>query len=334
MRLNNKIFITGAAGFIGFHVSKTLLEKGFRVYGIDNINNYYDTQIKKDRLKILKSYDDFYFKKINLGKGKSLDNFFKLIKPTEVINLAAQAGVRYSFINPEAYIESNLDGFFNVLNCCKKYKIKHLIYASSSSVYGLNKDYPFSELSNVDHPVSLYAASKKSNELLAHSYSHLFGLPTTGLRFFTVYGPWGRPDMSLFIFVKNILENKKINIFGNGKMLRDFTYIDDIVDSIVRLVLKPPKKSKSINPSSSSAPWRIFNIGNNSPITLLEYIKIIEKILNKKAKKKYFPMQPGDVRATAANTDLLYKYIGFKPSTDLEEGINKFIKWYKEYYKS
>ena len=334
MRLNNKILITGAAGFIGFHVSKTLLEKGFRVYGIDNINNYYDTQIKKDRLKILKSYDDFYFKKINLGKGKSLDNFFKLIKPTEVINLAAQAGVRYSFINPEAYIESNLDGFFNVLNCCKKYKIKHLIYASSSSVYGLNKDYPFSELSNVDHPVSLYAASKKSNELLAHSYSHLFGLPTTGLRFFTVYGPWGRPDMSLFIFVKNILENKKINIFGNGKMLRDFTYIDDIVDSIVRLVLKPPKKSKSINPSSSSAPWRIFNIGNNSPITLLEYIKIIEKILNKKAKKKYFPMQPGDVRATAANTDLLYKYIGFKPSTDLEEGINKFIKWYKEYYKS
>tara|TARA_B100001027_G_C16254679_1_gene326283 strand:- start:722 stop:1726 length:1005 start_codon:yes stop_codon:yes gene_type:complete len=334
MRLNNKIFITGAAGFIGFHVSKTLLEKGFRVYGIDNINNYYDTQIKKDRLKILKSYDDFYFKKINLGKGKSLDNFFKLIKPTEVINLAAQAGVRYSFINPEAYIESNLVGFFNVLNCCKKYKIKHLIYASSSSVYGLNKDYPFSELSNVDHPVSLYAASKKSNELLAHSYSHLFGLPTTGLRFFTVYGPWGRPDMSLFIFVKNILENKKINIFGNGKMLRDFTYIDDIVDSIVRLVLKPPKKSKSINPSSSSAPWRIFNIGNNSPITLLEYIKIIEKILNKKAKKKYFPMQPGDVRATAANTDLLYKYIGFKPSTDLEEGINKFIKWYKEYYKS
>tara|TARA_S200000501_G_scaffold373191_1_gene419763 strand:- start:1819 stop:2823 length:1005 start_codon:yes stop_codon:yes gene_type:complete len=334
MRLNNKILITGAAGFIGFHVSKTLLEKGFRVYGIDNINNYYDTQIKKDRLKILKSYDDFYFKKINLGKGKSLDNFFKLIKPTEVINLAAQAGVRYSFINPEAYIESNLVGFFNVLNCCKKYKIKHLIYASSSSVYGLNKDYPFSELSNVDHPVSLYAASKKSNELLAHSYSHLFGLPTTGLRFFTVYGPWGRPDMSLFIFVKNILENKKINIFGNGKMLRDFTYIDDIVDSIVRLVLKPPKKSKSINPSSSSAPWRIFNIGNNSPITLLEYIKIIEKILNKKAKKKYFPMQPGDVRATAANTDLLYKYIGFKPSTDLEEGINKFIKWYKEYYKS
>tara|TARA_B100001063_G_C16769198_1_gene560494 strand:+ start:1569 stop:2573 length:1005 start_codon:yes stop_codon:yes gene_type:complete len=334
MRLNNKILITGAAGFIGFHVSKKLLEKGFRVYGIDNINNYYDTQIKKDRLKILKSYDDFYFKKINLGKGKSLDDFFKLIKPTEVINLAAQAGVRYSFINPEAYIESNLVGFFNVLDCCKKYKIKHLIYASSSSVYGLNKDYPFSELSNVDHPASLYAASKKSNELLAHSYSHLFGLPTTGLRFFTVYGPWGRPDMSLFIFVKNILENKKINIFGNGKMLRDFTYIDDIVDSIVRLVFKPPKKSKSINPSSSSAPWKIFNIGNNSPITLLEYIEIIEKILNKKAKKKYFPMQPGDVRATAANTDLLYKYIGFKPSTDLEEGINKFIKWYKEYYKS
>ena len=333
MKPTEKILVTGNAGFIGFHLSKKLLEKGFKVIGLDNVNDYYDIGIKKDRLKILKNSKNFIFFKVNLSSEKKIDEIFKKHRPKYVVNLAAQAGVRYSFTNPEAYIESNLQGFFNILNSCKKNKVKHFIYASSSSVYGLNKDFPFSENQNVDHPVSLYAATKKSNELIAHSYSHLFNLPTTGLRFFTVYGPWGRPDMSLFLFVDRIMKNKKIKVFGNGKMLRDFTYVDDIVESIVKLIKLPPKKSKSISPSSSIAPWKIFNIGNNSPVTLKEYIQIIEKKIGKKAEKVFLPMQPGDVRATAADTKLLHECIGFKPSTKLEDGIESFIGWYKEYYK-
>lgn len=333
MKPIEKILVTGNAGFIGFHLSKKLLEKGYKIIGLDNVNDYYDVGIKKDRLKILKNSKNFTFFKVNLSSEKKIDEIFKKHKPKYVVNLAAQAGVRYSFTNPEAYIESNLQGFFNILNSCKNNKVKHFIYASSSSVYGLNKDFPFSENQNVDHPVSLYAATKKSNELIAHSYSHLFNLPTTGLRFFTVYGPWGRPDMSLFLFVDRIMKNKKIKVFGNGRMLRDFTYIDDIVESIIKLIKLPPKKSKNISPSSSIAPWKVFNIGNNSPVTLKEYIQIIEKKIGKKAKKVYLPMQPGDVRATAADTNLLHKYIGFKPSTRLEDGIESFVEWYKEYYK-
>lgn len=333
MKPIEKILVTGNAGFIGFHLSKKLLEKGYKIIGLDNVNDYYDVGIKKDRLKILKNSKNFIFFKVNLSSEKKIDEIFKKHKPKYVVNLAAQAGVRYSFTNPEAYIESNLQGFFNILNSCKNNKVKHFIYASSSSVYGLNKDFPFSENQNVDHPVSLYAATKKSNELIAHSYSHLFNLPTTGLRFFTVYGPWGRPDMSLFLFVDRIMKNKKIKVFGNGRMLRDFTYIDDIVESIIKLIKLPPKKSKNISPSSSIAPWKVFNIGNNSPVTLKEYIQIIEKKIGKKAEKVYLPMQPGDVRATAADTNLLHKYIGFKPSTKLEDGIESFVEWYKEYYK-
>jgi|TARA_A100001015_G_scaffold31301_1_gene34884 UDP-glucuronate 4-epimerase len=333
MKPIEKILVTGNAGFIGFHLSKKLLEKGYKIIGLDNVNDYYDVGIKKDRLKILKNSKNFIFFKVNLSSEKKIDEIFKKHKPKYVVNLAAQAGVRYSFTNPEAYIESNLQGFFNILNSCKNNKVKHFIYASSSSVYGLNKDFPFSENQNVDHPVSLYAATKKSNELIAHSYSHLFNLPTTGLRFFTVYGPWGRPDMSLFLFVDRIMKNKKIKVFGNGRMLRDFTYIDDIVESIIKLIKLPPEKSKNISPSSSIAPWKVFNIGNNSPVTLKEYIQIIEKKIGKKAEKVYLPMQPGDVRATAADTKLLHKYIGFKPSTKLEDGIESFVEWYKGYYK-
>lgn len=333
MKQAEKIIVTGNAGFIGFHLSVKLLEKGYKVIGIDNVNDYYDVSIKKDRLKILKQNENFIFHKVNLASEKKINEIFKKCNPKYVVNLAAQAGVRYSFTNPEAYIESNIKGFFNILNASKNNKVEHFIYASSSSVYGLNKDFPFSENQNVDHPVSLYAATKKSNELIAHSYSHLFNLPTTGLRFFTVYGPWGRPDMSLFLFVDRIIKNKKIKVFGHGKMLRDFTYIDDIVKSIIKLIKHPPKKSKLLSPSSSNAPWKVFNIGNNSPVTLKEYIQIIERKTGKKAKKLFLPMQPGDVRATAADTKLLHKYIGFKPSTKLEEGIENFVNWYKKYYK-
>tara|TARA_B100000212_G_C27367763_1_gene531083 strand:+ start:531 stop:1541 length:1011 start_codon:yes stop_codon:yes gene_type:complete len=332
------IFITGAAGFIGFHLSKRLIKNGNRVIGIDNLNDYYDPKLKEARIEILKSYKDlFFFKKINLEDKESLKGIFLKYKPEIIVNLAAQAGVRYSLQNPYSYIESNIVGFLNLLEECRRNNVKHLVYASSSSVYGGNTQMPFVESQNVDHPISLYAASKKSNELMAHSYSHLFGIPTTGLRFFTVYGPWGRPDMALFLFTKNIISNKPIKIFNNGKMTRDFTYIDDIVESIIRVIKKPPKKDntfdfKNLKADKSWAPYNIFNIGNSNPTPLMEFINSLEKKLDKKAIKQYLPIQPGDVPSTESDTKSLEKWIDFKPSTSVEVGISKFVDWYKKFY--
>ena len=331
-----KVLVTGAAGFIGFSVCNELIRLGVEVCGIDNLNNYYDPKLKKSRLEILLQ-KGMQFSKIDLSDKEKVDSFFVNFKPTIVINLAAQAGVRYSLENPRAYINSNIVGFLNILESCKNNSVEHLIYASSSSVYGLNETFPFSENHNVDHPISLYAASKKSNEAMAHSYSHIFNLPCTGLRFFTVYGPWGRPDMALYIFTKKILSGDPIDVYGHGKMKRDFTYIDDIVEGIIRLIDKPSKGNKDWsgikpNPSSSSAPWAIFNIGNNNPTKLEYFISLIEKNLGKKAIKNYLEIQPGDVSKTAADIDNLNKIIGFKPSTSIEEGIPKFISWYKNYH--
>ncbi len=346
------VLVTGAGGFIGFHVSKRLLNEGFDIIGFDNLNNYYDTNLKKTRINILKKIadsknnnfqlieDDLENKKsLNLafeGKSSSKQNL-NIAPPKKVIHLAAQAGVRYSLENPNSYIQSNIVGFANILENARNYNIDHLIYASSSSVYGGNTLLPFSENHSVDHPISLYAASKKANELMAHSYSHLFDIPATGLRFFTVYGPWGRPDMALFIFTKSIIENKPIYLFNNGNMIRDFTYVDDIVESIRRLLDKPPVKNPDFNteypdPSSSWAPHKIFNIGNSSPIPLLKYINEIEIALDKKAIKEMKPMQPGDVSATNADTSLLEKWVKFKPKTPIREGISNFVKWYKDFY--
>ena len=333
----DKVLVTGAAGFIGFNLCNELIRLGIEVYGIDNLNNYYDPSLKQSRLDILLQ-KGIGFSKADLSDKNRIEKLFHDFKPTIVINLAAQAGVRYSLENPHAYINSNIVGFLNILEGCKKYSIEHLIYASSSSVYGLNKNFPFSENHNVDHPVSLYAASKKSNEAMAHSYSHIYGLPSTGLRFFTVYGPWGRPDMALYIFTKKILANEPIDVFGHGKMKRDFTYISDIVEGIIKLMDKPTKKNKSWSgekpsPSSSSAPWAIFNIGNNKPTELEYFISIIERTLGKKAIKNYLEMQPGDVSETAADIDNLNKITGFKPSISIEDGIPKFISWYKTFNK-
>ncbi len=331
-----KVLVTGAAGFIGFSVCNELIRLGVEVYGIDNLNNYYDPKLKKSRLEIL-SKKGMQFSKIDLSDKEKVDNVFDRFKPSTVINLAAQAGVRYSLENPHAYINSNIVGFLNILEGCKNNSVEHLIYASSSSVYGLNKSFPFSENHNVDHPISLYAASKKSNEAMAHCYSHIFNLPCTGLRFFTVYGPWGRPDMALYIFTKKILSGNSIDVYGHGKMKRDFTYIDDIVEGVIRLIDKPSKGNKewsgiNPNPSSSSAPWAIFNIGNNKPIKLEYFISLIEKNLGKKAIKNYLEMQPGDVSETTANIKNLNQIIGFKPSTSIEDGIPKFISWYKNFH--
>ena len=331
-----KVLVTGAAGFIGFSVCNELIRLGVEVYGIDNLNNYYDPKLKKSRLEIL-SKKGMQFSKIDLSDKEKVDNVFDRFKPSTVINLAAQAGVRYSLENPHAYINSNIVGFLNILEGCKNNSVEHLIYASSSSVYGLNKSFPFSENHNVDHPISLYAASKKSNEAMAHCYSHIFNLPCTGLRFFTVYGPWGRPDMALYIFTKKILSGNSIDVYGHGKMKRDFTYIDDIVEGVIRLIDKPSKVNKewsgiNPNPSSSSAPWAIFNIGNNKPIKLEYFISLIEKNLGKKAIKNYLEMQPGDVSETTANIKNLNQIIGFKPSTSIEDGIPKFISWYKNFH--
>ena len=332
--------VTGAAGFIGFHLTKRLIQEGERVIGIDNINDYYDPSLKTARLEFLKSLkkDSFSFEKVNLEEKRLISKIFANYKPDNVVNLAAQAGVRYSLENPDAYVNSNLVGFLNILEACRNHNIKHLVYASSSSVYGGNTKMPFSELDNVDHPVSLYAASKKANELMAHSYSHLFDLPSTGLRFFTVYGPWGRPDMALFLFTKSIIEGKPIKIFNNGEMIRDFTYIDDIVESIYRVIRKPPQKNQSFdknnpNASISWAPYKIFNIGNSNPTPLMIFIKALEKYLGKEAKKTFLPLQAGDVPATFADTQLLEDWINFKPSTSVEEGISKFVEWYKAFYK-
>ncbi len=331
-----KILVTGAAGFIGFALCNKLLELELNVHGVDNLNNYYDPKLKKSRLEILTD-QKMNFSKIDLANMEKINELFHYFKPNVVINLAAQAGVRYSLENPHAYINSNIVGFLNILECCRNHSVEHLIYASSSSVYGLNKKFPFSEDHNVDHPVSLYAASKKSNEAMAHSYSHIFGLPSTGLRFFTVYGPWGRPDMALYIFTKKILSGEPINVFGHGKMKRDFTYIDDIVEGIVRLIDKNPSSNtnwsgENPEPSTSSAPWSVFNIGNNNPTELEYFISIIENNLGKKAIKNYLDIQPGDVSETAANIEKLNKITGFSPKIKIEDGIPRFLSWYKAFH--
>ncbi len=335
-----KILVTGAAGFIGFHLSRRLLKEDFcrEVFGIDNLNEYYDVKLKEDRLSILKNDNKFKFSKIDLNDRKSINEIFKSEQFDTVINLAAQAGVRYSLENPYVYTETNIEGFINILECCRHYKTKHLIFASSSSVYGANRKMPFSVHDNVDHPVSLYAATKKANELMAHTYAHLYNLPVTGLRFFTVYGPWGRPDMALFKFTKNILEDKPIEVYNYGNMKRDFTYIDDIIEGVVRLINKIPEKNKNWNsmepdPSSSFAPYKIYNIGNNQPVNLMDFVKTIENSIGKKAIIELKEMQQGDVPETYADVDDLINDVGFKPSTPLNTGIKNFVNWYREYYK-
>lgn len=337
MKEGNIILVTGTVGFIGFHLSSLLLKNDYQVVGIDNINDYYDVKLKQDRLNILKQNHNFIFHKIDLKDKEKIDNLFSKYKFDYVVNLAAQAGVRYSIENPYAYVDSNLIGFVNILEACRNNPVKHLLYASSSSVYGGNKVAPFSTNHQVDHPVSLYAATKKSNELMAHTYSHLYKIPTTGLRFFTVYGPWGRPDMAYFLFTKNILSGKIINVFNHGKMERDFTYIDDIVEGIYKLILLAPKANPIWDEtkddlSSSFAPYKIYNIGNNQPVKLMKFISVLEEKLGIEANKNYMDMQPGDVLRTYADVSDLEKDIGFKPSTSIEEGLEKFVDWYKNYY--
>lgn len=333
-----QVLVTGAAGFIGFHLSKKLIEAGFSVVGLDNVNPYYEVSLKEARLKILNGLEGFEFVKLDLDDKASLDNLFQAKSFQYVVNLAAQAGVRYSLTNPQAYIDSNIQGFLNILEACRHYKPEHLIYASSSSVYGANKKMPFSVHHNVDHPLSLYAATKKANELMAHTYSSLYDLPTTGLRFFTVYGPYGRPDMALFLFTKAILEGKPIDVYNHGKMKRDFTYVDDIVEGIVRLLPKEPKGNAAWDgskpdPATSFAPYKVFNIGNNKPVELLRFIEVLEEKLGEKAKKNLMPIQPGDVPETYADIEALENEVGFRPSTSIEKGIGNFVEWYKEYYK-
>lgn len=321
------ILITGTAGFIGFHLSRNLLEQGYRVVGIDNLNSYYDTTLKQSRINELKKNKSFTFLRLDVAQREDIEQLFTEHNFDYVIHLAAQAGVRYSLDNPYAYVDSNLVGFINILEGCRHSNIQHLVYASSSSVYGKNKKIPFSTHDNVDHPVSLYAATKKANELMAHTYSNLYGIPTTGLRFFTVYGPWGRPDMAYFLFTKAILEDKPIKVFNYGKMKRDFTYIDDIVEGIVRVMNKIPQSE------SLSVPYKIYNIGNNQPIELGHFIEVLENCLGKKAIKEFLPMQPGDVPMTYANVEDLIKDVGFQPNTSLEVGLEKFVSWYKNYYQ-
>jgi UDP-glucuronate 4-epimerase len=333
-----KILLTGAAGFIGMHTALRLLARGDEVVGVDNLNNYYDINLKLARLSLLTTHLNFSFHKSSVEDRAAMASLFAKNKPHRVIHLAAQAGVRYSLENPHAYIDANLQGFINILEGCRHQSVEHLAYASSSSVYGGNTSLPFSEHDNIDHPVSLYAATKKANELMAHTYSHLFGLPTTGLRFFTVYGPWGRPDMALFLFTKAILEGKPIDVFNYGEMVRDFTYIDDIVEGVIRVIDKPAGPNPQFDPAnpdpaSSNAPYRVFNIGNNQPTPLLEYISALETALGKTSKKNYLSMQLGDVPATSANTDELDKWVGFKPNTVLQQGVAEFVSWYRSYYK-
>jgi UDP-glucuronate 4-epimerase len=330
------ILVTGAAGFIGFHTSNKLLARGDTVVGLDNLNDYYDVNLKKSRLALLEAQPGFSFAKVDLQDREAVAAVFAQHPFDAVINLAAQAGVRYSLENPHAYVDSNIVGFTNILECCRHHNTGHLVYASSSSVYGINSSMPFSVHDNVDHPISLYAASKKANELMAHTYSHLFGLPTTGLRFFTVYGPWGRPDMALFLFTKAIQSGEPIQVFNHGQMQRDFTYIDDIVEGIVRVMDQPAAAnpewdSADPDPGTSSAPYRLYNIGNNSPVMLLDYIAAVEKALGKKAEMEMLPMQPGDVAATCADIDALEQAVGYRPSTPIEEGVRNFISWYLDY---
>jgi UDP-glucuronate 4-epimerase len=331
-----RVVVTGSAGFIGSHLSKRLLNEGNHVIGLDNLNDYYDPQLKKDRLKRL-THDNFTFIKTNLEDWDKINEIFENYKPQIVINLAAQAGVRYSLKNPHAYINSNVVGFTNILEACRHNKVEHLIYASSSSVYGANESKPFSTSDNIDDPLSLYAATKKSNELFAHTYSHLYGLPTTGLRFFTVYGPWGRPDMALFLFTKAIINDEPIDVFNYGNMMRDFTYVDDIVESISRLTKRPAQSNPdwsglNPDPGSSYAPYKVYNIGNNSPVRLMDFIEAIENRLGKTAKKNFLPLQAGDVPETFANVEDLIRDIDYKPQTSIQDGVNKFIDWYVDYY--
>lgn len=333
-----KILITGAAGFIGLHVALRLLREGHMVVGLDNLSPYYDIGLKQSRLDLLTPSADFSLIEADVADAAAMERLFAAEKPEAVVHLAAQAGVRYSLEHPQSYIQSNLVGFANVLEGCRHTGVRHLVYASSSSVYGLNSALPFAETDRADHPASLYAATKRSNELMAHSYSHLFRLPVTGLRFFTVYGPWGRPDMAPFLFTKAILEGKPIRIFNNGKMQRDFTYIDDIVDGVCKMVPHIPSpdlgwNSDAPTPRSSSAPCRLYNIGNNRSVPLERFISVLEDALGKKAMREYLPMQPGDVQATYADIDSLHNAVGFSPATPIEEGIPLFVAWYKKYYK-
>ncbi len=332
-----KILITGAAGFIGYHLSKRLLEDGRTVVGLDNLNDYYDPRLKRDRLDQLKKFPAFSHADFDMVDREAMPALFAEHGFDAVVNLAAQAGVRYSLVNPHSYVDTNLIGFVNILEGCRHNGVKHLLYASSSSVYGANTNMPFSVHSNVDHPVSLYAASKKANELLAHSYSHLYGLAATGLRFFTVYGPWGRPDMALFLFTKAILEGRPIDVFNNGNMERDFTYIDDIIEGVFRLVDHLPRPNPEWSgdhpdPATSYCPWRLYNIGNNSKEKLMRYIEVLEECLGKKAEKNFLPMQAGDVAATYADVEDLVREINFKPNTSIEDGVRNFVAWYREYY--
>jgi len=338
MRSTPPILVTGAAGFIGYHVARRLLERGETVLGLDNLNDYYDVRLKKARLAQLKPFKNFQFQKLDLINRKGMAALFARRKFRRVVHLAAQAGVRYSLVNPHAYTDGNVVGFLNVLEGCRRAKVEHLVYASSSSVYGGNTRMPFSVHDNVDHPVSLYAATKKANELMAHTYAHLYGIPCTGLRFFTVYGPWGRPDMALFLFTKAILAGKPIDVYNHGRMQRDFTYIDDIVEGVVRALDRPASpdpawSGDAPNPATSSAPCRLYNIGNHQPVELLRFIEILEKALGKTARKNFLPMQAGDVPATYADVQDLIDDVGFKPDTPLVEGIKKFVEWYRAFYK-
>jgi len=334
---NEKVLLTGAAGFIGFHVAERLLAAGREVIGVDCVNDYYDPTLKEARLNILSNHRNFSFVKLDLAERSASKALFEQHSPPIVVHLAAQAGVRYSLERPHAYIDANLEGFINVLEGCRYNGCRHLLFASSSSVYGANTKLPFSIKDNVDHPISLYAASKKANELMAHAYSHLYGIPATGLRFFTVYGPWGRPDMAMFIFAKAILAGQPIKLFNHGNMRRDFTYVDDVSQALVRLIDRPPQRrpdwdGNHPDPSSSSAPWKIYNIGNNRPEHLLHVVELLEQQLGRKAAKQMLPMQPGDVEATYADVVDLERDIGFRPSTSIEAGIASFAKWYREYH--
>ncbi|MCX5838272.1 MAG: NAD-dependent epimerase [Deltaproteobacteria bacterium] len=332
-----KILVTGAAGFIGFHLSRRLLAEGDAVIGLDNLNSYYDVTLKQARLKILGKNENFRFVRADLSDREAMERLFGENRFEIVMNLAAQAGVRYSLENPHAYMDSNLVGFLNILEGCRHHGVKHLVFASSSSVYGANTRMPFSVHDNVDHPLSLYAATKKANELMAHAYASLYRLPCTGLRFFTVYGPWGRPDMALFLFTRAILEGRPIDVFNEGRMERDFTYIDDIVEGLVRVLERLPApnpgwQGDSPDPSSSFAPYRLYNIGNNRPVALMEFIEVLEGQLGRKAIKNFLPLQAGDVPATCADVDDLMAAVGFRPATPITEGIRRFVAWYREYY--
>ena len=336
---NKKVLVTGAAGFIGFHLTQQLLADGREVVGVDSVNSYYDPKLKEARLDILRNHRGFCFEKLDLADRSASKSLFAQHRFPIVVHLAAQAGVRYSLENPHAYIDANIEGFTNVLEGCRHNGCEHLLFASSSSVYGANTKLPFSVHDNVDHPISLYAASKKANELMAHTYSHLYGLPATGLRFFTVYGPWGRPDMAMFIFAKAILAGQPIKVFNHGRMQRDFTYVDDIAQAIGRLTHRPPKPkadwdSNKPDPSTSAAPWKIYNIGNSRPEDLGYVISLLEKEFGKSAIKEMLPMQPGDVEATYADVSDLERDIGFRPSTSIEDGIASFARWYREFHKA